>query len=131
MTTIHEDRDPILRWLAASLFILAGGNHFVMPDFYLKIVPPGLPSPSLLVIVSGLAEIAGGAGLLVPGLRRAAGWGLIALLIAVFPANIYMAIHPEGFSIPAWILWVRLPFQFVFAAWIWAVALRRDPEEYR
>jgi len=81
----------------------------------------------LVVIISGVAEIAGGIGILIPSARRMAGWGLLALLVAVFPANIYMAAYPERFGIPAWILWVRLPFQVVFFAWVWFVALRRSP----
>ena len=113
-------------------FILAGTNHFLKPDFYAQIVPPAFPSPKILVLVSGLAEIAGGLGLLIPPLRRVAGWGLIALLLAVFPANIYMAIHPERFGIAAWILWVRLPLQAVVIAWVWCVALRqRKPPALR
>src|SRR4051794_5021380 len=67
-----------LRWLAAAFFVAAGVNHFVRPAFYRQIVPPGLPSPALLVVVSGVCEIAGGVGLLVRPLRRAAGWGLVA-----------------------------------------------------
>ena len=120
------------RWLAALFFILAGINHFLKPDFYAQIVPPAFPSPKILVLISGLAEIAGGLGLLIPRLRRAAGWGLIALLLAVFPANSYMAIHPERFGIAAWILWVRLPLQAVVIAWVWWVALRqRKPPALR
>ncbi|HEX3356616.1 MAG TPA: MauE/DoxX family redox-associated membrane protein [Tepidisphaeraceae bacterium] len=121
----------MLRALAAVLFVLAGLNHFRNPIFYQRIVPPGFPSRPLLVIISGIAEISGGIGLLIVPLRRAAGWGLIALLIAVFPANIYMAIAPETFSdlhFPIWALWVRLPLQVVFVAWVWYVALFRDRE---
>ena len=88
-------------------------------------VPPGFPSRAMLVIVSGVCEIAGGVGLLIPLLRRRAGWGLIALLIAVFPANIYMALHPELFGFAPWLLWTRLPLQVVIIAWIWFVALQR------
>jgi len=113
------------RWVAALLFILAGVNHFLNPHFYERIVPPGFPSPRILVIVSGLAEIAGGLGLLIPPLRRAAGWGLLALLIAIFPANIHMALHPGHFGMTPWMLWVRLPLQVGLLAWVWWVALRR------
>lgn len=115
-----------LRWLAAVFFVLAGINHFVMPGFYAQIVPPGFPSPKTLVIVSGLAEMAAGLGLMIRNTRRAAGWGLLALLVAVFPANIYMAIDPEGFGISPWILWVRLPMQGLFAYWVWIVALSSE-----
>ena len=117
------------RWVAALLFILAGANHFLNPHFYERIVPPGFPSPRILVIVSGLAEIAGGLGLLIRPLQRAAGWGLIALLVAVFPANIHMALYPERFGIVPWILWARLPLQVVLVAWVWWVALGRSPRK--
>jgi uncharacterized membrane protein len=116
----------ILRLLAAVFFIGAGANHFRSPDFYERIVPPSFPSPHLLVVISGIAEIMGGLGLLVPSLRRAAGWGLIALLVTVFPANIYMAIHPEKFAdlhLPEWTFLARLPLQVAFVAWVWFVAL--------
>jgi uncharacterized membrane protein len=113
----------ILRWLIAAGFILAGANHFRSTAFYESIIPPALPSPYLLVVISGICEMAGAIGLLIPQLRRWAGWGLIALLIAVFPANIYMAIAPDSIgasSFSHWLLWVRLPLQAVF---IWAVWL--------
>ncbi len=83
----------------ASLFIVSGILHFLFPDTYVRIVPPILPWPMLLVGLSGVAEIMGGIGLLVPRLRRAAGYGLALLLVAIFPANIYMAvahIPPSG-----------------------------------
>jgi len=115
----------ILRWLAAIFFIVAGTFHFVKPDMYLQIMPPYFPDPQLLVAVSGLAEIAGGCGVLIPPLRRVAGWGLIALLIAVFPANIYMLQNHEQFHIAPWILWARLPLQIVMGAWVWYVAIQR------
>jgi uncharacterized membrane protein len=112
----------IFRWVAAGFFVVAGLNHFRDPAIYLSIMPPYLPWPRGLVLISGLAEALGGAGLLVPGLRRAAAWGLIALLVAVFPANIQMLI--QGFhGLPAWVLWARLPFQVVFIAWIYWVGV--------
>jgi uncharacterized membrane protein len=120
-----ETRLRLLRWTAAIFFIGAGLNHFWHEDFYEQIVPPGFPSPKTLVIVSGLAEALGGLGLLIRALRRAAGWGLIVLLIAVYPANFYMAFHPTRFGLAPWILWARLPFQAVFMAWVWFVALHR------
>jgi uncharacterized membrane protein len=119
----------ILRGLAAIFFIVAGTFHFLKAGLYMKIMPPYFPAPQLLVIISGVAEIAGGVGLLVRPLRRAAGWGLIALLIAVFPANIYMAQHPEQFNFAPWLLWARLPLQIVFIAWVWFVAIRRSSRE--
>jgi uncharacterized membrane protein len=114
-----------LRWLAAIFFVAAGINHFREPRFYRQIVPPHFPSPALLVILSGIGEIVGGIGLLVRPLRRAAGWGLIALLVCVFPANIYMAFFPQRIAdlhIPQWLLWLRLPLQGVMIAWIWFVS---------
>ena len=113
--------------VAAALFFMAAGvMHLVHPAPYRAIIPPRFPSPGALVLLSGIAEIAGGAGLLMPKLRRAAGWGLIALLLAVFPANIYMAVSPDSvpWNIPHWLLWARLPLQIVFIGWVWAVALR-------
>jgi uncharacterized membrane protein len=106
--------------LLAAAFIYVGVGHFTGPEFFVAIVPPYLPEPLLLVYASGVAEIAGGVGVLVPRLRRLAGWGLLALLVAVYPANIHMALHPELFPqmTPA-ALYGRLPFQFLFAAWVW------------
>jgi len=117
-----------MRILASLLFIAAGISHFRNPDFYQRIVPPFLPSPVALVIISGLAEILGGLGLLIPALRRAAAWGLILLLIAVFPANIFMAIAPEKFAslnVPTWVFWARLPLQPLAILGVWIVGLRR------
>jgi uncharacterized membrane protein len=115
----------VLRVLTAVFFVLAGANHFADPAFYRSIVPPRFPSPTLLVAISGICEIAGGIGLLIRSLRRFAGWGLIALLIAVFPANTYMALHPDAVPdrhIAHWVLWLRLPLQGVFILWVWYVS---------
>ncbi|MGN6504466.1 MAG: DoxX family protein [Tepidisphaeraceae bacterium] len=109
----------------AVLFVIAGALHFVLAEKYRQIVPPQFPAPGALVAISGIAEIVGGAGVLVPSLRRAAGWGLIALLLCVFPANVYMAIHPERFHLPAWMLWGRLPVQGLLIVWVWSATLRR------
>jgi uncharacterized membrane protein len=114
-----------LRWLLAIAMVTVGVTHFTSPDGFVSIVPSFLPEPLLLVYLSGVAEIAGGVGILVPRVRRAAGWGLIALYIAVFPANIHMAVNqvPLGDAqVPAWALWLRLPLQAVFIAWAWWVA---------
>jgi uncharacterized membrane protein len=86
-----------------------------------KIVPPFIPAPLAMVYLSGLAEVAGGIGLLIPALRRAAAWGLVALLIAVFPANVYMAIvhvPVAGHPLPEFLLWARLPLQIVLIWWV-------------
>lgn len=109
-----------LRWALALLMVFAGLNHFRVPALYLAMMPPQLPWPEALVLISGVAEVAGGLGLLIPATRRLAAWGLVALLVAVFPANLYMALHelPLGsYHPPAWALWARLPLQAVLIAW--------------
>jgi len=83
--------------------------------------------PQLLVALSGVAEIAGGICLLIRPLQRAAGWGLIVLLISVFPANIYMLQHPGQFHFAPWLLWARLPLQGIFIAWVWLAAIQHAP----
>ncbi len=116
------------RWLLAAFFIFGGINHFRDPAFYLSMMPPPLPFPEALNQISGVFEILGGIGVLVPRTRRFAGWGLIALLIAVFPANIYAAMQGQiaGLDAPSWTLWARLPFQVLFILWVWAVTLRPE-----
>lgn len=117
---------PSLSILAiAAIFIAAGIAHFVSPGMFVRIVPPYLPAPLTLVYASGLFEILGGVGVLIPSMRVYAGWGLILLLIAVFPANIHMAVNADEFSrIPAWTLWLRLPLQFVLIGWVYYAACR-------
>lgn len=106
------------RIIFAVFFIAAGANHFINPEFYLKIMPPYLPWHLPLVLISGIAQIVLGAALLVPRFCRWAAWGLIALLIAVFPANVYMTQNPELYpDIPAVALWLRLPLQGVLILW--------------
>jgi uncharacterized membrane protein len=110
--------------LPAALFLTAGIMHIMRPEFFRDIVPPQLGHADALVAVSGVAEIAGGIGLLVPATRNAAGIGLIALLLAVWPANIYMALAAGRFAsvAPAWVLWLRVPVQLLL---IWWVAIAR------
>ncbi|MCC9654317.1 DoxX family membrane protein [Rhodopirellula sp. JC737] len=111
--------------LLCVLFIAAGINHFVSPGVYLKIMPDYLPWPLPLVYVSGFFELLGGVGLAVPRMRRAAGWGLIALLVAVFPANVDMLMNAGQFpAIPVWALVARLPLQGVLIAWVWWAAVK-------
>ena len=98
--------------------------HFWHPATYLRIMPPALPAPRLLVALSGAAEVVGGLGLLLPATRRAAAWGLLALLVAVFPANVYMLRLHEQLHLPAWALWARLPLQPLLMWWVWRVAAR-------
>lgn len=114
-----DRRRGSLRALAV-FFIGSGVNHFVIPGTYKQIVPPSLGDPAMLVRVSGVAEVAGGVGVLVPHTRRLAGFGLIALLAAVFPANVYMAKNSAKFHrIPAWALYARLPLQPLMMWWAW------------
>jgi len=112
----------VMKWLLGVAFIAAGANHFVQPERYTRIMPPYLPWPHELVLISGVFELLGGVCLLIPRLQVAAAWGLIALLVAVFPANVYMALHPEVGAelfpnLPPVVWWWRLPFQAVFIAW--------------
>ncbi len=103
--------------------------HFRAAETYLKIMPPVLPFPLFLVYASGVAEILGGIGVWPRQTRRLAGWGLVALLVAVFPANIQMAwqgTEQVGIDVPRWIWIARLPFQAVFIAWVWFVALQNE-----
>ena len=112
--------------LLAGFFISAGINHFVMPRAYESIVPPRLQGDARLVVqISGMAEIAGGLGVLLPRTRPASGVCLIALLAAIFPANLYMARAPERFRrIPRWALYARLPLQPLMMWWAWRAARR-------
>ncbi len=118
-TSVH--RLFVSRLLLASLFYVAGILHFVFPDRYAEIIPPFLPFPLALVYISGVCESFGGIGVLVPSVRRYAGYGLIALLIAVFPANIYMLYkqwQEHGWTAFTWLLVARLPLQFVMIHWV-------------
>jgi uncharacterized membrane protein len=109
--------EAIVRVLFAAFFVIAGITHFTNREFFISIVPPYLPWPEMLVYVSGVAEIVLGALLLVPSMRRIAAWGQIALLIAVFPANIHMAMNPQLYpGTPYAALLIRLPLQGVLVA---------------
>lgn len=120
--------------LLAAFFAYAGVNHFTNPAFFEAIVPSWLPGPPLLVVyVSGFFEILGALGALLPQTRALAGWGLVALLVAVFPANAQMAIESERWvaaGTPLWALYLRLPLQLVLIAWAWW-ATRPDAEAPR
>jgi uncharacterized membrane protein len=110
-------------YLMAAFYAFAGINHFRAPEFYLPIMPPWLPWHEELVFLSGVAELLIGIGLLIPRTRALAAWGAIALLIAVFPANLHMALADVPVGDPpqsAGVLrWVRLPLQLVLIAWAW------------
>jgi uncharacterized membrane protein len=118
------------RGLFALTFVLAGVMHFLLPRAYLKIMPPYLPYPRFLVFLSGVFEILGGLGALLPQPhRRRVGWGMVALLVAIFPANIEIARRGvtwgETYVSPIW-GWLRLPFQFLFIRW--ALAVTQEPK---
>jgi uncharacterized membrane protein len=113
----------VLKYVLALFMVGVGVLHFVSPKGFERIVPKQLPNPRALVYISGVFEILGGVGLLVPMTQRFAAWGLIALFLAVFPANINMALNkiPLGRKpVPTWALWARLPLQFVLIAWAYA-----------
>jgi uncharacterized membrane protein len=112
-----------LLWVMAAFYVVAGVLHFVATDAYLPLMPPWLPAHRALILLSGVAEVALGLLVLVPATRRLAAWGIVLLLLAVFPANLHVAIHDvplfgatEGLGI--W-NWVRLPFQAVLMLWAW------------
>jgi len=118
----------LARRLAGPFFVFAGAMHFVVPETYESIVPPYLPAHRELVYASGVAEIAGGLGLMCPDpvARRGAGWWLIATLIAIFPANVHMALNAGRYKVPGGraTLLARLPFQLVFIGWVRAAMER-------
>ena len=120
----------VAAWGLGVLMVGAGIGHFADPAPFVDIVPPQLPAPLTLVYVSGVAEILGGLGLLLRRTRRAAAWGLVALFVAVFPANVYMAVagvQPTGWpAMPEWALWGRLPLQALPLGWAWWLT-RADP----
>jgi uncharacterized membrane protein len=114
------------------VYVVAGVLHFVVPELYVRIVPPVFPAALALVYLSGLAEIAVGIGLLVPRTRRHAAWATVALLVAIFPANVYMATHgvvikglPGGGDPSNVVRWGRLPVQAVLI--LWALWYTRPP----
>jgi uncharacterized membrane protein len=111
----------------SGLFVFAGLMHFVIPGQYASIMPPWVPYRMEAVYLSGVCEIAGGLGLLMPSLRRPAGFGLIALLVAVFPANIQMLINSMGSHTSGLyqaFLWLRLPLQPLLIVWVWKTTKR-------
>ena len=108
----------IFKWILAIVFVLAGIYHFINPSIYLRIMPPLLPAPLFLIYLSGFLQIVFGALLSVQKFTRRAAWGIIALLLAVFPANIYMAMNTELFpEVNPILIWLRLPLQFVIIGW--------------
>ena len=119
---------PAPRTLTGTAFIVAGLLHFAAPATYEKIMPPYLPLHRELVLLSGAAEIAGGAGLLPERTRRPAGIGLVLLLIAVLPANVQMLLDARAAGKPPWwvtLLWLRLPMQPLLMWWVWRLSRTR------
>jgi uncharacterized membrane protein len=121
----------VLLWVMALAYMGAGFNHLMNPAFYVAIMPPGLPDPEWLNVLSGLAEIVLGVFLLEPRTRVLAAWGIIALLIAVFPANVYVALENVGMEGPGSgagpLNFIRLPIQAVLIVWAWWYT-RPDPD---
>lgn len=110
----------VFRWLLTVFMVGAGINHFRAPEPYVAMMPEALPAPLELVYISGVAEIMGGLGLILPATRKLAAWGIILLLVAVFPANVNMAVNDLSLGdtrVPTWALWARLPLQLVGIAW--------------
>ena len=136
MTDANRLRRPLL-FVMGPLYVVAGVLHFVVPELYVQIVPPMLPAPLALVYLSGIAEIAVGVGVLLPRTRRYAAWATAAVLLAVFPANVYMATHgvvveglPGGGDPSEIVRWGRLPLQGVLILWaLWYT--RPRPEQRR
>jgi len=119
---------PRIPLLVISLFFIIGGiAHFVVPYFFIKAMPGYLGYHKELVIISGVFEILGAIGILVPQTRLLAGYGLITLIVAVYPANINMALHPENYSVfPELFLYLRLPLELLFIWFVWwAIAPER------
>jgi uncharacterized membrane protein len=111
-------------YLTSLIFFAAGLNHFINPEFYLKLMPPYLPMPDILNLVAGAAEMVFAVGLLFPKTRAFSAWGLVAVLIAVFPANIYMyqertLLFPD---VPTWVMALRLPLQGLMIWWVYQFA---------
>ena len=108
------------RLLMGTLYLVAGAGHFAATRIYMGIMPDYLPAHRELVLLSGAAEMAGGLGVLLQPTRRVSAWGLVLLLLAVMPANLWMAQHPERYpGIPVWLLWARLPLQLPLIWWAW------------
>lgn len=123
-------RKEVLRVVLAIAIMIVGSTHFIKPVEYASIVPPQFGDRFAMVYISGFFEILGGIGLLIPFVSVAAAWGLIALFIAVFPANLYQAFNSipiEGLPHHPILYWVRLPFQAVLIAWAWWYT--RKPED--
>ena len=110
----------------AAFYVMAGANHFINPDFYKKIMPPWLPGHCSLIYISGVFEIVFGLLLLPEQTRRPAAWCIIALLVAVFPANIQMMMNYRHQQSPyLWVAILRLPLQLLLIGWAYMFAKNR------
>jgi uncharacterized membrane protein len=119
------------RVVMAVLYVTAGVGHFIVTRAYVHIMPDYMPAHREIVLLSGAAEIAGGIGLLLPQTRRAAAWGVVLLLIVVFPANLWMVQHPDRYpNVPLWVSWLRLPLQLALIAWAWQYT-KPEPAQLR
>lgn len=109
---------PLHLYLMAFIYLIAGLNHFRNPKLYLKIIPPYFPNPKAMNTISGLAEVILAILLCIPLLSGCAAWGIIALLIAVFPTHLYMFYDKKaGMNLPKWILFLRMPLQLMLIFW--------------
>ncbi|MCB1179294.1 MAG: DoxX-like family protein [Leptospiraceae bacterium] len=116
----------ISRAIMAIFYIIAGCMHFIIPDFYIKIMPPYVPMHHEMVFVSGLAEIILGFGVMGRKSRRISAWGIIILLVAVFPANVHAYLNSDTMNTPEWLLLIRLPFQGVLIYWAYYFTHKED-----
>lgn len=131
----ETNQEKILKKIAlyftGLFFIFAGARHFTAPEFYMMMMPTILPIPLELIYISGAFEILGGIGLMIPKTRAFSAWGLMALLLAVLPANIHMWTHNielhDAYT-PNWLLLIRIPFQFLLIAWMYMFA--KNPKGY-
>jgi uncharacterized membrane protein len=113
----------------ALFYVVAGVNHFRNPEMYVAIVPRYIPFHPAVVTISGIAEILGGVGVLVPDgfgllrdwprIRAFSAWGIAVMLVAFLPVHINMCLHPTHFAVPLWVIWLRLPLQIPLIAWAW------------
>jgi uncharacterized membrane protein len=132
----ETNQEKILKKMAlyftGLFFCLAGAHHFIAPEFYKPMMPPYIPIPMELIYISGFFEIIGGIGLMIPKTRVIASWGLMALLLAVLPADIHFWTKinplPNAYVSLSWVLFLRIPLQFLFIAWLYMFA--KNPQNY-
>jgi uncharacterized membrane protein len=126
----HSRTYSVGLWVQGLFYVGQGINHFWHAGMMVRMMPTHYSHPYGLVIISGVAEILGGVGLLVERTRRVAAWGIIFMLVVYFDVHIFMVMHPERFAgIPVWVLWARIPLQFLLIWWAWIYARRGRPFE--